>query len=103
EVAVREEGAELVATIRDYGPGIPSEQLDRIFERFYRVKGRRAPAAKSNSDAAAPAGFGLGLAIAQRVAQAHDASLNVSSRVSEDGSAGSGTSGTTFTFRIKKV
>jgi signal transduction histidine kinase len=51
-------------TVRDFGPGVPLEQRERIFERFTR------------GSTAAP-GTGLGLAIAQSIAEAHGGSLRL--------------------------
>jgi signal transduction histidine kinase len=59
-----EEGA---LEIEDDGPGIPEEHAAHVFERFYRVEGRRS------------SGSGLGLAIAQELAQAMDGSLELES------------------------
>jgi len=56
EVTVRDG----VVTVRDHGPGIPDEDLERVFDRFYR-----APSARGL------AGSGLGLAIVRDVAEAH--------------------------------
>lgn len=50
-------------TVEDSGPGIPPEERERVFDRFYRVPG---------SDAA---GSGLGLAIIKSIAQQHGATL----------------------------
>jgi two-component system sensor histidine kinase MprB len=56
EVTVR--GGEVA--VRDHGPGIASEDLPHVFDRFYR-----APSARGTP------GSGLGLAIVRQVAEAH--------------------------------
>jgi signal transduction histidine kinase len=61
-----EDGSALLIRIRDEGPGIPPEELERVFEPFYRVESSR------NRDTG---GTGLGLSIARDVAQAHGGSL----------------------------
>ncbi|WP_084658951.1 HAMP domain-containing sensor histidine kinase [Thermogemmatispora onikobensis] len=59
----------------DNGPGIASEDLPYIFERFYR--GRHIP--PSRADGSAIPGAGLGLAIARAIARAHQGEVNVHS------------------------
>jgi signal transduction histidine kinase len=61
-----EDGAALIIRVQDEGPGIPPEELERVFEPFYRVESSR------NRDTG---GTGLGLSIARDVAQAHGGSL----------------------------
>ena len=63
---VVEDGAALVIRIRDDGPGIPEDQLERVFEPFYRLESSR------NRDTG---GSGLGLSIARDLIQAHGGSL----------------------------
>ncbi len=61
-----EDGAALNISIRDRGPGIPEESLDRVFEPFYRLESSR----NRNTG-----GTGLGLSIARDIAQAHGGAL----------------------------
>jgi signal transduction histidine kinase len=63
---VVEDGTSLVIRVRDEGPGIPLDELERVFEPFYRLESSR------NRDTG---GTGLGLSIARDVAQAHAGSL----------------------------
>lgn len=56
------DGSAAVVQIRDYGPGVPEEELSRLFEPFYRVETHRS---RDNG------GVGLGLSIANRAVQIH--------------------------------
>jgi len=53
-------------TVSDEGPGLPTSELERIFDRFYRVDRARSRAT---------GGIGLGLAICQSIALAHGGSI----------------------------
>ena len=66
----RRQGDQLRIEVWDTGPGIPSDQLDIIFEEFYRGN------TSSTSDAA---GFGLGLSIVDRLSRLLNHSLTVRS------------------------
>jgi two-component system sensor histidine kinase SenX3 len=80
----RVEDDDVVVIVEDHGIGIPSRDLERIFERFYRVD-----AGRSRSTG----GTGLGLAIVRHVAANHRGSVQVESREGE---------GSTFTFRLPR-
>ena len=67
-VSVYKEGHRPAVKIADTGAGIPVEDLPHIFKRFYR-----ADAARSSG------GFGLGLAIARSIAEAHGAEIKAES------------------------
>ncbi len=75
-------GAFVSAQVSDQGIGIPADQLDKIWERFYQV------------DAASTrrfSGTGLGLTIVKRIVEAHGGSIWVESEVGK---------GSTFTFTV---
>jgi signal transduction histidine kinase len=67
-VSVAMKDGRIVASVEDQGIGITAEDIPHIFQRFYRAN-------KSRSDG----GHGLGLSLAQSVALAHDAVIEVSS------------------------
>ena len=73
---------EVVISVEDKGVGIPARDLERIFERFYRVDPGRSRAT---------GGTGLGLAIVRHVAQNHHGTVLVDSREGE---------GTTFSLHL---
>ena len=52
--------------VRDWGPGIPPEQLERIFDRFYQV---------DSSDSRKKGGTGLGLTICRKIIEQHGGRL----------------------------
>jgi len=63
------EGSRVVLSVSDNGPGIPTEHLAKVFDRFYRVDPARAGENK---------GAGLGLSIAQWATRAHDGEIGLS-------------------------
>lgn len=76
EVALARQGDRALITVRDHGPGVPARWRRRIFEPFIRG---------DSSLAAQTQGSGIGLALAQDVALAHDGALSV--RDAEGGGA----------------
>ncbi|CAN5865715.1 ATP-binding protein [soil metagenome] len=72
-VALRqEESGRVVLTVADTGVGIPQRDLDRIFERFYRVDVARSRAT---------GGTGLGLSMVRHVVEAHGGEIRVESEL----------------------
>ncbi len=67
DVAARVEDRRALITVRDFGPGVPEEALDKIFHPFFRV---------DNSRDSATGGVGLGLAITERAIQLHNGSIS---------------------------
>ena len=58
----------LVISVSDTGPGIPSEELEKVFQKYYR-----------SSSSSGVKGTGLGLAIVKAVAEAHGGHAEVES------------------------
>lgn len=82
DVAFEVEENEVQVFVRDTGVGIPTEDLGRIFERFFRVD-------KSRSKDSG--GTGLGLAIVKHILEAHDSKVSVTSTVDK---------GSVFSFKL---
>jgi two-component system sensor histidine kinase ChvG len=73
----RQDDLPIVVTVDDTGPGIPDENLETVFKRFYTSRPRGA-AFGSNS--------GLGLSIARQIVEAHGGSIVAENRKADDGS-----------------
>lgn len=80
--SVEREGPDAVVRITDTGRGIPAEELEDVFVKFFRSPGVQVDAIP---------GTGLGLAISKTIIEAHGGSINVSSTVGV---------GTTFEVRV---
>lgn len=85
ELRVERDADRVELAVRDRGIGIPTRDLERIFERFYRVDRARSRAT---------GGTGLGLSIVRHVAQAHGGEVLVESAEGE---------GSTFRLRLPRA
>lgn len=81
-ISVEQQNGTAVVAVEDTGIGIPPQDLDRIFERFYRVDKARSREL---------GGTGLGLSIAKWIAEVHRGSISVQSELNK---------GSTFTVRL---
>jgi len=70
--ARRESKSQIRLGVQDQGPGIPTETLHRVFERFYQV---------DVSHSRQTEGVGLGLAIARQIVEGHGSKLEVASEI----------------------
>lgn len=66
EIGALADGSNLLISVNDDGPGIPPEELAKVFDRFGRTRDDRG-------------GTGLGLPIAQAIVRAHDGTIRISS------------------------
>jgi len=71
DLSAAQDGASIVITVADRGPGLPPGDEQRIFEKFYRA---RAPAARNGS------GVGLGLTICRGIVEAHGGRIGAENR-----------------------
>jgi len=69
DVTLRAEGGEIIMTVADRGPGVPEDDRERIFEKYYR-----------RAEAATVPGAGLGLYLARRIVAAHGGAIAVGNR-----------------------
>ncbi|MGC8605263.1 MAG: sensor histidine kinase, partial [Desulfomonilaceae bacterium] len=81
-VSAKRVNEEVIIEVKDKGCGIPSDQLQRIFERFFRVDRARTRA---------KGGAGLGLSIARHIINLHSGTIEASSGIGQ---------GSVFTIHI---
>jgi two-component system sensor histidine kinase SenX3 len=84
-IGTRRHGTIVEIAVTDQGPGIPAEDLDRVFERFYRVDQARSRMT---------GGTGLGLSIVKHAVQNHGGEVRVWSQPGH---------GSTFTIRLPEA
>jgi two-component system sensor histidine kinase ChvG len=75
-VLIQRSGRHVTATVEDDGPGVPPENLETVFERFYTSRPKGA-AFGGNS--------GLGLSIARQIVEAHSGTIHAENRVDDAG------------------
>lgn len=85
EIRTGTDGRAVWLSVADHGIGIPARDLERVFERFYRVDQARSRQT---------GGTGLGLAIVRHVVNNHEGAIEVDSRMGE---------GSTFTLRFPSL
>jgi two-component system sensor histidine kinase KdpD len=83
-VLVRDENQHLRLEVKDFGPGIPTEHIPHLFERFYRVP--------TNNNTVR--GTGLGLYICRKIVEAHGGKIGLESKPGE---------GSTFYFTLPTI
>ncbi len=79
-ITAKTEGSRLVLSVADRGPGLPPADLERVFEKFYRVPGSQS------------SGTGLGLSISKGLVEAHGGTITAENRPTHGGAR--------FTIRI---
>ena len=73
-IKARAEGDTVLISVTDNGIGIPEKDIDRLFERFYRVDKARSREA---------GGSGLGLSIAKEIIERHGGKITIESKYGE--------------------
>jgi len=72
EISITEKDSYAVVEIKDYGSGIPEEELPFIFEPFFRADRSRS---KDTG------GYGLGMSLCKKIIEAHNGAIEIKSRV----------------------
>lgn len=74
KIEAKQEGENLVVSVSDTGVGISQDDLKRLFDEFFRSKDEAAQKI---------AGTGLGLSIAKRIAEVHNGTIKIKSKLGE--------------------
>ena len=82
DISVKNNGEEIIVKIKDNGIGIEEEELEHIFNKFYKI----------DKSASSP-GNGIGLELAKKIVDLHEGKIEVKSKINE---------GTEFTIELKK-
>ncbi len=75
-VTLARQGRQAVVSVEDDGPGVPADNLETIFERFYTAR-PKGQAFGGHS--------GLGLSIARQIIQAHNGGIRAENRTDAEG------------------
>jgi two-component system sensor histidine kinase ChvG len=73
---LRRSGRQAIATVEDDGPGLPAENLETVFQRFYTARPRGAAFGGHS---------GLGLSIARQIVEAHGGRIHAENRTGPGG------------------
>ncbi len=82
EVYAKSDKKSVIISVKDYGIGIPSEERDKIYSRFYRI---------SNDHTRQVKGSGIGLTIVKQIIESHGGTISLESKVG---------SGSTFIIKL---
>ena len=75
-LSLRREGRQAIVTVEDDGPGLPPENLETVFERFYTARPKGAAFGGHS---------GLGLSIARQIVEAHGGAIRAENRTDAEG------------------
>lgn len=73
DISIGAQGGQMIMSIADRGPGIPPADIERIFDKFYRVQSEQGNSSRSR-------GSGLGLAVCRGLVEAHGGHIRAENR-----------------------